>query len=139
MNYPPYNKIRSTGEMKQCYERAVKEITSLRDMQRSERAASRENRQEALESKKQVKRLNRDIVTLTKKEKAAEEASKCGYWSGAAVAFTSILYMIWDRVGYPYERSKFGEEFWSSEPVFGVISWIITMTFSSFYKAAQGK
>ena len=139
MNYPPYNKIRSTGEMKECYEKALKEITSLRDMQRSERAASRENRQEALESKKQVKRLNRDIVTLTKKEKAAEEASKCGYWSGAAVAFTSILYMIWDRVGYPYERSEFGEEFWSSEPVFGVISWIITMTFASFYKAAQGK
>ena len=37
--------------MKECYEKALKEITSLRDMQRSERAASRENRQEALESK----------------------------------------------------------------------------------------
>ena len=139
MNYPPYNKIRSTGEMRECYEKAVKEVASLRESARNQRAANSENRKEVLEKRQQVKRLNKNLLTMTAKEKAAEEASKCGYWSGAAVAFTSILYMIWDRVGYPYQQSKFGAEFWSSEPVFGVISWVITMTFASFYRASQGR
>tara|TARA_R100000353_G_scaffold140575_1_gene100176 strand:+ start:344 stop:763 length:420 start_codon:yes stop_codon:yes gene_type:complete len=139
MNYPPPERISSPTELRETYRKAIEEIASLRKTARNQRAASSENRKEVLEGRKQVKKLNKDILTMTKKEKAAEEASKCGYWSGAAVAFTSILYMIWDRVGYPYEQSKFGAEFWSSEPVFGVISWVITMTFASFYKAAQGK
>ncbi len=139
MHYLPPERIASPDELRESYRRALEEIKSLRQAAHNERVVSRQNRKEALEKRKTVKKLNKDIVTLTKKEKAAEEASKCGYWSGAAVAFTSILYMTWDRVGYPYEQSKFGEEFWSSEPVFGVISWVITMTFASFYKAAQGK
>lgn len=137
MNYPPYNKIRSTGEMKECYERALKEVTSLRDMQRTERAVSSTNRKEAEESKKQVKRLNRDLLTMTKKEKAAEEASKCGYWSGGATVCVTMLYEAWRIVGFPGGRQW--AAWWEHEALFGAITWVTTMTFASFYRASQGK
>jgi len=137
MNYPPYTKIRSTGEMKECYEKALKEITSLRDMQRTERAVSSTNRKEAEESKKQVKRLNRDLLTMTKKEKAAEEASKCGYWSGGATVCVTMLYEAWRIVGFPGGRQW--AAWWEHEALFGAITWVTTMTFASFYRASQGK
>jgi len=137
MNYPPYNKIRSTGEMKECYEKALKEITSLRDMQRSERAASRDNRKEAEESKRQVKRLSRDLLTMTAKEKAQEEASKCGYWSGGATVFVTMLYEAWRIVGFPGGRQW--AAWWEHEALFGAITWVTTMTFASFYRASQGR
>ena len=137
MIYPTYNKIRSTGEMKECYEKALKEITSLRDMQRTERAASRENRQEALESRRQVKRLNRDLLTMTAKEKAAEEASKCGYWSGAATVCVTMLYEAWRIVGFPGGRAW--AAWWEHEALYGAICFITTMTFASFHKAFHGK
>ena len=137
MNYPPYNKIRSTGEMKECYERALKEIASLRGIQRTERAASRDHRKEAEESKRQVKRLNRDLLTMTAKEKAAEEASKCGYWSGAATVCVTMLYEAWRIVGFPGGREW--AAWWEHEALYGAICVITTMTFASFHKAFHGK
>ena len=137
MNYPPYNKIRSTGEMKECYERALKEIASLRGIQRTERAASRAHRKEAEESKRQVKRLNRDLLTMTAKEKAAEEASKCGYWSGAATVCVTMLYEAWRIVGFPGGREW--AAWWEHEALYGAICFITTMTFASFHKAFHGK
>ena len=138
MNYPPYNKIRSTGEMKECYEKALKEITSLRDMQRTERAASRENRQEALEGRRQVKRLNKDLLTMTRKEKAAEEASKCGYWSGGATVLVTMVYEAFSISG-PWPGGRAWQEWWQHEALYGAICWVTTMTFASFHKAFHGK
>ena len=137
MNYPPYNKIRSTGEMKECYEKALKEITSLRDMQRTERAVSSTNRKENEENKKQVKRLNKNLLTMTKREKAAEEASKCGYWSGAATVCVTMLYEAWRIVGFPMGREW--AAWWEHEALYGAICWITTMTFASFHRAFHGK
>jgi len=137
MNYPPYNKIRSTGEMKECYEKALKEISALRDIQRTERAVSSTNRKEAEESKRQVKRLNKDLLTMTKKEKAAEEANKCGYWSGGATVCVTMLYEAWRIVGFPGGRQW--AAWWEHEALYGAICWATTMTFASFYKASQGR
>ena len=137
MNYPPYNKIRSTGEMRECYERALKEIASLRDIQRTERAVSKTNRKENEENKRRVKRLNKDLLTMTAKEKAAEEASKCGYWSGAATVCVTMLYEAWRIVGFP--GGKQWAAWWEHEALYGAICFITTMTFASFHKAFHGK
>ena len=137
MNYPPYNKIRSTGEMKECYEKAIKEVASLRESARNQRAASSENRKEVLESRRQVKRLNKDLLTMTAKEKAQEEASKCGYWSGGATVFVTMLYEAWRIVGFPGGRQW--AAWWEHEALFGAITWVTTMTFASFYRASQGR
>ena len=47
-NYPPYNKIRSTNEMKEWYERARKEINKYKSTARvanaSAKATAKDNR-----------------------------------------------------------------------------------------------
>ena len=137
MNYPPPERIASPTELRQYYQKAVKEISALRNDARNQRAASTENRKEVLESRKQVKKLSREVVTLTKKEKAKEEASKCGYWSGGATVFVTMLYEAWRVVGFP--GGKAWMEWWNHEAIFGAITWVTTMTFASFYRATQGK
>ena len=137
MNYPPYNKIRSTGEMKESYEKAIKEVASLKESARNQRAANSENRKEVLESRRQVKRLNKDLLTMTAKEKAKDEASKCGYWSGGATVFVTMLYETWRIVGFPGGREW--AAWWEHEALYGAICWVTTMTFASFYRASQGR
>ena len=137
MNYPPPERIASPTELRQYYEKAVAEIDSLRNTRRSERAVSSKNRQEALESRKQVKKLSSQVVTLTKKEKAKEEANKCGYWSVAATVSVTMLYETWRVVGFPGGNAWL--DWWNHEAIFGTITWVTTMTFASFYRATQGK
>ena len=137
MAYLPPERIASPDELRDSYRRALNEIKSLRQAAHNERVASRQNRKEALEGRQTVKKLNRDIITLTKKEKAAEEASKCGYWSGAATVCVTMLYEAWRVVGFPGGGAW--RAWWEHEALFGAICWITTMTFASFYKAFHGK
>ena len=123
--------------MKECYEKAIKEVASLRESARNQRAASSENRKEVLESRRQVKRLNKDLLTMTAKEKAKDEASKCGYWSGGATVFVTMLYETWRIVGFPGGRQW--AAWWEHEALYGAICWVTTMTFASFYRASQGR
>ena len=137
MAYLPPERIASPDELRDSYRRALNEIKSLRQAAHNERVASRQNRKEALEGRQTVKKLNRDIITLTKKEKAAEEASKCGYWSGGATVCVTMLYEAWRVVGFPGGGAW--RAWWEHEALFGAICWITTMTFASFHKAFHGK
>lgn len=137
MPYLPPERIASPTELRDSYRKALEEIKTLRQAAHNERVASRENRKEALEGRKTVKKLNKDILTLTKKEKAQEEASKCGYWSGAATVCVTMLYEAWRVVGFPGGREWAG--WWEHEALYGAICWITTMTFASFYRATQGQ
>ena len=137
MNYPPPERISSPTELRETYRKAIEEIASLRKAARNQRAASSENRKEVLESRRQVKRLNKDLLTMTAKEKAQEEASKCGYWSGGATVFVTMLYETWRIVGFP--GGSEWAAWWEHEALFGAICWVTTMTFASFYRASQGR
>ncbi len=137
MAYLPPERIASPTELRDSYRRALEEIKTLRKAAHNERVASRENRKEALEGRKTVKKLNKDIVTLTKKEKAAEEASKCGYWSGGATVCVTMLYEAWRIVGFP--GGKAWAAWWEHEGLYGAICWATTMTFASFHRAFHNK
>ena len=137
MRYLPPERIASVTELRDSYREALKEIKTLRQAARNERYARQENRKEALEGRKTVKKLNKDIVTLTKKEQAAEEASKCGYWSGGATVCVTMLYEAWRIVGFPGGREW--AAWWEHEALYGAICFITTMTFASFHKAFHGK
>ena len=137
MAYLPPERIASPDQLRDSYRKALEEIKTLRKAAHAERVASRENRKEALEGRKTVKKLNKDIVTLTKKEKAAEEASKCGYWSGAATVCVTMLYEAWRVVGFPGGGAW--RAWWEHEALYGAICWITTMTFASFHRAFHGK
>ena len=131
-NYPPYNKIRSTSEMKEWYERARKEINNYKSTARVATASAKESATQARSLKAENKQLGKDVVTLTKNQKAADEAKKAGYWSGAAAIAVTILYEVWKIVGFPGGREWI--EFWQHEAVYGVIMWLSTVLFGILYK-----
>ena len=131
-NYPPYNKIRSTSEMKEWYERARKEINNYKSTARVANASAKESATQARSLKAENKQLGKDVVTLTKNQKAADEAKKAGYWSGAAAIAVTILYEGWKIVGFPGGREW--TEFWQHEAVYGVIMWVSTILFGILYK-----
>ena len=131
-NNPPYNKIRSTSEMKEWYERARKEINNYKSTARVATASAKESATQARSLKAENKQLGKDVVTLTKNQKAADEAKKAGYWSGAAAIAVTILYEVWKIVGFPGGREW--TEFWQHEAVYGVIMWVSTILFGILYK-----
>ena len=137
MAYLPPERIASPTELRDSYRRALEEIKTLRQNARNERVASRQYSKDARENAQKVKKLNKDILTLTKKEKAQEEASKCGYWSGGATICVTMLYEAWRIVGFPGGKAWAG--WWEHEALYGAICWATTMTFASFYRATQGK
>ena len=114
-NYPPYNKIRSTSEMKEWYERARKEINNYKSTARVANASAKASAADNRSLKAENKQLGKDVVTLTKNQKAVDEAKKAGYWSGAAAISVTILYEIWKVVGFPGGREWI--EFWQHEAV----------------------
>ena len=131
-NYPPYNKIRSTSEMKEWYERARKEINNYISTSSVANASSKATAKDNRSLKEENKQLGKDVVTLTKNQKAVDEAKKAGYWSGAAAISVTILYEVWKIVGFPGGREW--TEFWQHEAVYGVIMWVSTILFGILYK-----
>tara|TARA_R100001079_G_C4297127_1_gene89632 strand:- start:117 stop:500 length:384 start_codon:yes stop_codon:yes gene_type:complete len=118
--------------MKEYYEKARKEINDYKDAAKLANASARGFAHDAAVLKKENKQLGKDMVTLTKHQKATEEAKKAGYWSGAAAIAVTILYEIWKVVGFP--GGKEWLEFWQHEAVYGVIMWISTVLFGILYK-----
>ena len=131
-NYPPYNKIRTTSEMKEYYEKARKEIENYKTSAKIANVSAKQSAKDARALKAENKQLGKDVVTLTKNQKAVDEAKKAGYWSGAAAISVTILYEIWKVVGFPGGREWL--EFWQHEAVYGVIMWISTVFFGILYK-----
>ena len=131
-NYPPYNKIRTTSEMKEYYEKARKEINDYKNSAKIANASAKESSAHARSLQAENKQLGKDVVTLTKNQKAVDEAKKAGYWSGAAAISVTILYEIWKVVGFPGGREWI--EFWQHEAVYGVIMWLSTVLFGILYK-----
>ena len=75
------------------------------------------------------------LVTLSKHQKAKDEANKAGYWSGAAAITVTIFYEAFKVVGFPGGRAW--AEWWGHEAVYGVIVWTVTMGFGWAYRATH--
>ena len=75
------------------------------------------------------------LVTLSKHQKAKDEANKAGYWSGAAAITVTIFYEAFKVVGFPGGRAW--SEWWGHEAVYGVIVWTVTMGFGWAYRATH--
>tara|TARA_R100001082_G_scaffold31383_2_gene15972 strand:+ start:378 stop:764 length:387 start_codon:yes stop_codon:yes gene_type:complete len=118
--------------MKEYYEKARKEINDYKNSAKIANASAKESSAHARSLQAENKQLGKDVVTLTKNQKAVDEAKKAGYWSGAAAISVTILYEIWKVVGFPGGREWI--EFWQHEAVYGVIMWLSTVMFGILYK-----
>ena len=134
-HYPPWEKIPSRTDLKKYYEAMREEISGYKQSAQNSDITAKKYRQKADESSKENKTINKKILTLSKKQKALDEAKKAGYWSGAAAISVTILYETWKVIGLPGGGRWM--EWWNHEAVFGVMMWFATCVFGWFYKASH--
>ena len=90
--------------------------------------------------KGELKHAKRSIITLSRRQKAADESKKAAAWSGGAAIFITILYQLWHTIGFPFARNgadKKWQMFWEHEAVYGAMVWIVTVLFAEVYKATN--
>ena len=136
-NYPPWERVPSRDDTREYYEAMREEINNYKESAKSNRIMAKKYRNKADEATKENKTINKRLLTLSKKQKALDEAKKAGYWSGAAAISVTILYETWKVIGFPGGRQW--ASWWEHEAVYGVLMWSATCMFGWFYKASRGE
>ena len=127
--------VASFGDLRECYDKLIKQTDEVYKELRMSRAGHRGDRRELEETRTEVKKVKKIVFTLTKKQKAAEQAVMSGLWSGAAAVAVTVLYETWKVIGFPGGHKWM--EWWSHEAVFGVMMWISTYVFATAYKLSH--
>ena len=133
--YPPANRIASVSELREKYERARAEIQSYKTSAHMAHVTARSLARDKHKYASEAKVARGQLLQLSKRQKASDEAKKAGYWSGAATISVTILYEMWKVVGFPggYRWA----DFWAHEAVYGVMVWCSTMVLGILYRAAH--
>jgi hypothetical protein len=129
------SEVGSFAELRTYYDQAIAELDECHRQRRAIEGVSKANRKDLLASRSEAKAARGQLVTLSRKQKAKDEANKAGYWSGAAAITVTIFYEAFKVVGFPGGRAW--AEFWGHEAVYGVIVWTMTMTFGWAYRATH--
>ena len=129
------SEVGSFAELRTYYDQAIAELDECHRQRRAIEGVSKANRKDLLASRSEAKAAKGQLVTLSRKQKARDEANKAGYWSGAAAITVTIFYEAFKVVGFPGGRAW--AEFWGHEAVYGVIVWCVTMTLGWAYRATH--
>ena len=135
--YPPWEKIRSPTELRKKYESTRNEIVNYKRTAQIANASTRSFAKDKEKYKKEAKVANKQLVQVTKKQKAADEANKSTMWSGAAAIAVTVLYETWKVVGFPGGRQWM--DWWKHEAVYGIMMWTATIFFAQMYKMTKGR
>ena len=133
--YPPWERIASPTELKEKYTSARNEIINYKKTAQIANAATKAIAKDKRKYQAEAKVAKGQVVKLSKKQKATDEAKKAGYWSGAATIAITILYETWKVVGFPGGREWM--EWWNHAAVYGVMVWISTCTLGWFYRVGH--
>ena len=133
--YPPWERIASPTELKEKYTSARNEIINYKKSAQIANAGAKALAKDKRKYQAEAKVAKVQVVKLSKKQKATDEAKKAGYWSGAATIAITILYETWKVVGFPGGREWM--EWWNHEAVYGVMVWGSTVTLGWFYRAGH--
>ena len=136
-HYPPSNEIASPTELRELYDKAVAEIVNYKNSAKIANFGSKKIAQDKEKYKQEAKIANRHVLTLTKKQKAAQEANKSTMWSGAAAIAVTVLYETWKVAGFPGGNKWM--DWWNHEAVYGIMMWITTILFAQMYKMSKGQ
>ena len=133
--YPPWERIASPTELKEKYTSARNEIINYKKSAQIANAGAKALAKDKRKYQAEAKVAKGQVVKLSKKQKATDEAKKAGYWSGAATIAITILYETWKVVGFPGGREWM--DWWNHEAVYGVMVWVSTCTLGWFYRAGH--
>ena len=129
----------SFGQLREWYTQAQQELDQCRKELRRSNTISRETRSDLVQSRVEAKHAKSQVITLTKKKKAADEAKQSAAWSGGAAVAVTILYEVFNIVGFPLGgHQPAWVAFWKHEAVNGVILWATTCSFALIYKMTRG-
>ena len=127
--------VASFGDLRGYYDRLIKQQDEIHKELRMTRAGHRGDRKDLEETRTEVKKVKKIVFTLTKKQKAAEQAVMSGLWSGAAAVAVTVLYQTWKVIGFPGGHKWM--EWWNHEAVFGIMMWVSTYVFATAYKLSH--
>ena len=136
MKYPPISKIRSTDEMQKLYLRAVAELESTRKTEKATEIVTRQYRNDRDSAREEASRFKKKTITLTKSQKARDEANATGMWSGGACITVTIIYEICAISGYWIGGNEW-EDFWKHQAVHSTVLWLCTIFFAEIYKQTR--
>ena len=91
---------------------------------------------EARSSKHDAKVARGEVVTLTRKQKAKEEASKAGYWSGGAAICVALFYELC-KASDQWIGGRQYQDFWQHEAMISTLTFLATSAFAWIYKCAH--
>ena len=127
--------VGSFAELRSHYRQLWVELDDCRKMKGATNESLRFRTNEVRGAKAEAKAAKGQLVTLSKKQKAQDEANKAGYWSGAAAICVTMMYEAFKVIGFPGGRTW--AEWWGHEAVYGVIVWTVTMGFGWAYRATH--
>ena len=124
----------SYAELKMYYTQLVDELDQCKRNRKAAADLSRDRYNEAKEAKTEVKRVRRDLVTISRKQKAKDEASKAGYWSGGSAVCVALFYEICKATNqWPGGRQY--ESVWTHEAMVSALTFLMTALFAAAYKS----
>ena len=138
--YPKPDEIPSAERQRIYYEQAVREIETLRAERAAANTVATQYRHDRDEVRQELGKTKRTVVTLTKKQKAADESKKAAAWSGGAAISVTILYQLWHTIGFPFAKGGNDKEwqvFWEHEAVYGAMVWLVTVFLAAMYRATK--
>ena len=124
----------SYGELKMYYKRAIEELDECHRNKRASEQLSRSRYGEASEAKTEAKKAKRNLVTLTRREKAKSEMNKAGAWSGGAAVCVTLFYEVCKAANqWPFGRQY--EPVWTHEAMVSTMTFLMTALFAFVYKS----
>ena len=113
-------------------------IASLMRQNRALNELTRERREQKDSANKEVKKLRGNLVQMTQRQKAKEEASKAGYWSGGAAVTVALFYELCKASDGWIGGAKF-QSFWQHEAMVSTLTFLVTSLFGWAYKCMHPK
>ena len=128
------DKTATYAELKTYYRQLVEELDECHRNKRVSEQLSRSRYGEAKEAKTEAKKAKRNLVTLTKRQKAKDEASKAGYWSGGAAVTVALFYELM-KAGETWIGGNQYQSFWQHEAMVSTLTFMMTSIFAWAYKS----
>ena len=119
--------------LRRHYAQVLDELQECHRQRKAMESVAQTQRKSASDAKSQVKRQSKQLLTISRRQKAQEEMNKAGAWSGAAAISVVIMYEIFKVIGWP--GGKNWQEFWNHEAVYGVFMCGMTYFMGWAYKA----
>ena len=123
----------SLFSLRRHYTAVLDELNECHRQRKAMESVARTQRKSASDAKSQVKRQSKQLLTISRRQKAQEEMQKAGAWSGAAAISVVIMYAVFKVIGFP--GGRIWEEFWKHEAVYGVFMCGMTYFMGWAYKA----